>query len=303
MDCGKGVAMKKLGINSDKMFHVINLILMTLLMFIFIFPLWFVLIASISNPGDVLNGEVILFPKNISLSCYQYILEFKEIWLGYANTIINTVIGTLINVTLTIALAYPLSRKDFMLKNFCMVFCMITMYFSGGLIPTYLVVDKLHMIDTRWALLIPGAISFFNVLITRTYFVNSIPIELQEAAEIDGANIMQYLIKVVVPLSRPIVAVITLYYAVGHWNSFFNAFIYIKSKALYPLQLVIRNILLASNISENMLMDSADIVEKMQIAETIKYGVIVVSALPLLCVFPFIQKYFKKGVMIGAIKG
>lgn len=290
-------------LNIDSIFHKINCSLMAILFVIFTYPLWFVLIASISDPAKACNGDVLLLPKSINFACYENILAYKDIWVGYANTIINTLLGTLINLILTIALAYPLSRKDFMLKNLCMTICMITMYFSGGLVPTYLLISKLHMVDTRWALLIPGAISFYNVIITKTYFSSSIPMGLQEAADIDGANSFQYLMKIILPLSKPILAVITLYYAVGHWNSFFNAFIYIKRKVLYPLQLVLRNILISSNISEDLLIDSVDMVEKMQIAETLKYGVIVVSAFPLLCVFPFIQKYFKKGVMIGAIKG
>ena len=228
-----------------------------------------------------------------------------RIWTGYKNTIIYTVVGTFINLVMTICAAYPLSRKDFVPRNFLMFIFMLTMYFSGGLIPTYLVVSKMHLLNTPWAMMIPGAVSIYNVIITRTYFVNSIPSSLQEAAELDGANTFQFLMKIVLPLSKPIIAVIALYYAVGHWNDFFTALIYLNDKELMPLQSFLRDLLMSNKMSLNNMqgLDAAQAEAKMQLSQTLKYSAIIVSTVPVLCIYPFIQKYFVKGVMIGSVKG
>ena len=206
---------------------------------------------------------------------------------------------------MTICAAYPLSRKDFVPRNFLMFIFMLTMYFSGGLIPTYLVVSKMHLLNTPWAMMIPGAVSIYNVIITRTYFVNSIPSSLQEAAELDGANTFQFLMKIVLPLSKPIIAVIALYYAVGHWNDFFTALIYLNDKELMPLQSFLRDLLMSNKMSLNNMqgLDAAQAEAKMQLSQTLKYSAIIVSTVPVLCIYPFIQKYFVKGVMIGSVKG
>ena len=209
---------------------------------------------------------------------------------------------------MTICAAYPLSKRDFMARHFFfIVILMITMYFGGGLIPTYLVVNKLGLLNTRWAMIIPGACSVYNVLITRTYFMNSIPDALQEAATLDGANSYQYLVRIVLPLSKPILAVIGLYYAVGHWNDFYTALIYITNEDLLPLQSFLRDILMSNKMMLNSTslqgMDAATAEARMQLAQTLKYSVIIVSTVPVLCVYPFIQKYFVKGVMIGSVKG
>ena len=289
---------------SDKVFDKINLIVMIILLFIFIWPLWFVLIASISDPSEVWKGSVILFPKGFNLNAYKEILKYDDIWIGYRNTILYTVLGTIINITLTICAAYPLSRKDFVPRNFFMIMFMITMYFSGGLIPTYMVVNKLNLTDTIWAMMIPGAVSIYNVIITRTYFINSIPSSLQEAAELDGANSFQFLMKIVLPLSKPILAVIALYYGVGHWNDFFSALIYINDKRLFPLQTFMRDLLVQNNMDLDMTgLNAVQAALKAQLAQTMKYGVIIVASVPVLCIYPFIQKYFVKGIMIGSIKG
>lgn len=213
--------------------------------------------------------------------------------------------GTLINLVLTVCAAYPLARKDFVPRNVLMFLFMLTMYFSGGLVPTYLIVNKLHLTNTPWAMMIPGAISIYNVIITRTYFINSIPSSLQEAAELDGANTYQFLIKIVLPLSKPILAVIGLYYAVGHWNDFFSALIYINDKNLMPLQSFLRDLLMTNKMSLTNLqgLDAAAAEAKMQLSQTLKYSAIIVSTVPVLCIYPFIQKYFVKGVMIGSVKG
>lgn len=301
--------MKKTGVFkrsfSDKTFDVVNVIVMVVLLFIFIWPLWFILIASFSNPSEVWLGNVILWPKDFTLIAYEAIIEYEAIWIGYRNTIFYTVVGTFVNVVLTICAAYPLSRKDFMPRNFFMFMFMVTMYFGGGLIPTYLVVSNLKMVNTPWAMIIPSAVSIYNVIIMRTYFMNSIPYSLQEAAELDGANSFKYLIKIVLPLSKPILAVIGLYYAVGHWNNFFSALIYINDKDLMPLQSFLRDLLMSNKMSIGNLqgLDAAQTEAKMQLSQTLKYSAIIVSTVPVLCIYPFIQKYFVKGVMIGSIKG
>lgn len=292
---------------NDKIFDIVNLFIMCALLVIFIWPLWFVVIASFSEPNEVWMGNVILWPKGFTLVAYEALKDYGDIWLGYRNTLFYTIVGTLINMVMTVFAAYPLSRKDFMPRNVLMVFFMITMYFSGGLIPTYLVVNKLHLTNTVWAMIIPGAISFYNVIVTRTYFINSIPPSLQEAAELDGANTFQLMIKVILPLSKPILAVIGLYYAVGHWNDFYTALIYVNDRALLPLQSFLRDLLMSSKLSISGTnasgMDAATLEAKRQLAQTLKYSVIIVSTVPVLCVYPFIQKYFVKGVMIGSVKG
>lgn len=301
--------MKKTGkrnlLNPDKVFDLVNLLIMLALLVIFIWPLWFVLIASISAPAQVWQGNVILFPRDITLDAYKEVIEYETIWTGYCNTIIYTLVGTAINMVLTVCGAYPLSRKDFMPRNFFMILFMITMYFSGGLIPTYLVVNRLNLVDTIWAMVIPNAVSMFNIIITRTYFVNSIPGELFEAAQLDGANTAQYLFKVVLPLSKPILAVIVLFYAVGHWNDFYSALIYVNSQELMPLQSILRKLLLSTQMTlqTSSSMSPDEIMRRSQLSQTLKYSSIIVSTVPVLCLYPFVQKYFVKGIMIGSVKG
>ena len=306
---GKGVnKIKRTGrrfLDPDKVFDLVNLLIMLVLLGIFVWPLWFVLLASISDPSQVWQGHVILFPKGITLDAYEEVIKYKTIWTGYRNTIIYTVLGTAINMVLTVCGAYPLSRKDFVPRKFFMIIFMITMYFSGGLIPTYLVVNRLHLIDTVWAMVIPNAVSVFNIIITRTYFINSIPDELLEAAQLDGANTAQYLFKVVLPLSKPILAVITLFYAVGHWNDFYSALIYINSQQLLPLQSILRKLLLSTQMTLQITssMSPDEIMRKTQLAQTLKYSSIIVSTVPVLCLYPLVQKHFVKGIMIGSVKG
>lgn len=291
-------------VNSDRVFNVFNIFVMVILLFIFVWPLWFILIASVSDPAAVWLGEVVFVPVKFNLDAYKEILNYSSIWIGYRNTIFYTVVGTLVNIVLTICAAYPLSRKDFVPRNFFMLMFMFTMFFGGGLIPTYMVVRDLNLTNTVWAMIIPGAVSIYNVIITRTYFNSSIPHSLQEASELDGANSLQYLTKVVLPLSKPIIAVIALYYGVGHWNDFFTALIYINDKNLLPLQTFLRDLLISNSVSIDMTgLDAVSAEYKLRLAQTIKYGVIVVSTLPILCVYPFVQKHFVKGIMIGSVKG
>ncbi len=298
-------AIKRKRLNSDKVFDAVNLLIMLALLVIFIWPLWFVVIASISDPGQVWQGNVILFPKGITLDAYEEVIQYKSIWTGYRNTLLYTVLGTAINMVLTVCAAYPLSRKDFPPRKILIIVLMVTMYFSGGLIPTYLVVNRLGLIDTIWAMMVPNALSVFNIIVTRTYFMNSIPEELREAAQLDGAGTVQYLFRVVLPLSKPILAVIGLFYAVGHWNDFYSALIYINSQQLLPLQSVLRKLLLTTQmtlqISSSMSPD--EIMRKTQLAQTLKYSSIIVSTVPVLCLYPLVQKHFVKGIMIGSVKG
>ncbi|MFV0399424.1 MAG: carbohydrate ABC transporter permease [Oscillospiraceae bacterium] len=289
---------------SDKAFDVVNTLIMVLLVFVFAWPLLFVLSASVSDPNAVWTGQVILLPKGLNINGYIEILKYKDIWVGYRNTLFYTIVGTAVNLVMTVCAAYPLSRPDFMLRRPLTLVFMFTMYFSGGLIPTYLIVQKLGLINSPWAIIIPSAVSIYNVIITRTYFENSIPDSLREASELDGANSLQFLIRIVLPLSGPILAVMGLYYGVGRWNSYFDALIYLNNKEMYPLQMFLRDILIQNKMQLDLPgLDPVQAVAKKQLGEIMKYAMIVVATVPVLCVYPFIQKHFVKGVMIGAIKG
>ncbi len=290
---------------SDKIFDVVNLIVMCVLLLIFIWPMWFVLIASFSDPNQLWLGNVILWPKGFTLEAYEKLLEYTDIWIGYKNTILYTVVGTLVNLILTVTLAYPLSRKDFLPRKFIMIMLVITMYFSGGLIPTYLVVKNLGMVNNFWAMIIPGAISTYNVLVVRTYFLNSIPNELHEAAKLDGANNLQFFGKIALPLAKPVVAVVGLYYAVGHWNDYYTALIYLYDKEKFPLTCFLKNLIIdTSTAMQGSFGSSASEMESMiRLAQSLKYSTIIVAVIPMLIVYPFVQKFFVKGVMIGSIKG
>lgn len=287
----------------DKVFDIANILIMAILIFIFVWPLLFVLSASVSDPAAVTLGKVWLFPKGFNLEGYKAIFNYKNIWVGYKNTVIYTALGTTLNLFMTICAAYPLSRKDFMPRKALARIFMFTMFFSGGLIPSYMVVVKLGIYDTIWAMLLPSAVHVMYIIIMRTYFQTSIPQSLHEAAELDGANTAQVLWHIVLPLSGPILAVMALYYGVGKWNSYFDALVYMSSTSKYPLQMFLREILINNQVDLNMVgLDLAAAEAKMHLAQVIKYGVIVVASLPMLCVYPFVQKYFVKGVMIGAVK-
>lgn len=290
---------------SDKIFDVVNLIVMCVLLLIFIWPMWFVLIASFSDPNQLWLGNVILWPKGFTLEAYEKLLEYTDIWIGYKNTILYTVVGTLVNLILTVTLAYPLSRKDFLPRKFIMIMLVITMYFSGGLIPTYLVVKNLGMVNNFWAMIIPGAISTYNVLVVRTYFLNSIPNELHEAAKLDGANNLQFFGKIALPLAKPVVAVVGLYYAVGHWNDYYTALIFLYDKEKFPLTCFLKNLIIdTSTAMKGSFGSSASEMESMiRLAQSLKYSTIIAAVIPMLIVYPFVQKFFVKGVMIGSIKG
>lgn len=280
------------------------------MMLVILYPLYFILIASVSSPTAVNAGEVLLFPKGATLEGYKYVLKDTSIWKGYANTIILTITGTLVNMFLSVTCAYALSKSHLPFIKFIMFAMTFTMFFSGGIIPTYLLVSGLGMMDTIWSLIMPTAVSVYNVILMRTYFMNSVPEEIIQAAKIDGCSEIRALTAVVLPLSKPILVTIALFYGVGHWNQFFQALIYISDKDKFPLQLVLRNMLLMGNnamtsmLSGGMSGENAKyLAELMQQIEILKYAVIIVSVLPVLLVYPFLQKFFMKGIMMGSLKG
>lgn len=287
--------------SDEKVFDAVVNTLAVLIVVVVLYPLIFIVSASFSDPALVLNGEVFLLPKQITLDAYKNVFQNDQIWNGYGNTIVYTLVGTMVNLIMTTLAAYPLSRPDLPGRGVIMFVVTLTMFFSGGLIPSYLLVKNLGMVDTMWALVIPGAIATYNLIVMRTYFQSSIPWEIQEAAHIDGCSNWKLLTHVILPLSKPILAVMILFYAVGHWNSYFNALIYIRTKDMYPLQLVLREVLMVSSA------DTADsnvgLESKILLAESIKYVVIIISSLPVLLMYPFVQRHFVKGVMIGSLKG
>ena len=288
----------------DKRFDVIVAVIVVFLTILVLYPLYFVVIASFSDPNLVESGQVLFLPRGITLEGYRYILDDNRIWSGYLNTFLYTIFGTLLAVCITVPAAYALSRRDMIGRGVLMKFFVFTMYFGGGMIPTYLLIRQLHLIDTYLVLIILGSFSAYNLIICRTFFQSTIPLELQEAAEIDGCSIPRFFFSVVLPLSKAVVAIMVLYYAVGHWNDYFNALIYINRQELRPLQLVMRDILIqGQTIDPGSSVDPEQIVRLQQIGRSIKYGSIIVSSLPVLIFYPFVQKYFVKGVMIGSIKG
>ncbi|SFI80136.1 putative aldouronate transport system permease protein [Paenibacillus sp. UNC496MF] len=275
--------------------------ILTLVLIAVIYPLIYIVSSSISSPAAVTSGKVWLWPVDISFKGFKTLFDTPAIMKGYGNSLFYTAAGTFISVALTVMLAYPLSRKTFFGRSPIMVIITFTMIFSGGLIPTYLVVKSLHLIDTRWALLIPNAIWVWQVIIARSFFQSSIPEELIEASEIDGCSDLRFMRSVVIPLSKPIIAVLVLMYAVGQWNAYFDALIYLKSANLFPLQLVLRSIIIQNNSSG--IMDAMKQVERQQLAELLKYALIVVATLPVLMIYPFVQRFFVQGMLVGSVKG
>ncbi len=294
---------------ADRIFNAVNMIIMLLIVIIMLYPLYYTVIVSFSDPYLMLRGEIFLYIKGLTLDSYKYMFEEKLIWTGYLNSIINTAVGTLYALALTIPCAYAMSRRDIKGKGAIMSYFVFTMYFGGGMIPSYILIKQLNLLDTRWALIIPAGFSVYNMIIARTFYQSNIPDELYEAARIDGASEFRTFFSIVLPLSGAIIAVIALYVAVGHWNSYFSALIYISDKNLYPLQMVLRAILVQSqqlrNIDPNSVTpdELVEMMRKQMLATTMKYALIIISSLPMLMVYPFVQKHFVKGVMIGALKG
>ena len=287
---------------ADRVFDVMNYVILTICLLIVAYPLYFIVIASISDPVDVNAGKVFLYPVKVTLDGYRRILEYDSFFTGYRNTLMYTLVGTTVNMALTVPAAYALSRKDLVGRNFFMMLITFTMIFSGGLMPTYLLVRDLNMLDTTWALVVPVAVSAWNLIVARTFFQQTIPDDLLEAAQLDGATNVQFFARIVLPLSKPIIAVLILFYAVSHWNSYSNALYYLLTTGKYPLQLVLRSILFENSMND-MVDDAANLAAQMRLGDLIKYGVIIASSLPLLILYPFLQRYFIQGIMIGAVKG
>lgn len=291
---------------SDRIFNLINTIILASILVAVLYPLLYIISASISDADLINQGKVWLLPKGLTLEGYRRVFQDERIWMGYRNTVFYTILGTMINLFVTIPAAYSLSRKDFAGRNIFTLIFTFTMFFNGGLIPTYLLIKWLGMRDTLWALLLPGAAGMWNIVVSRTFFQTNIPQELKESAEMDGCTNTRLFVSIVLPLSAPIIAVMALFYGVGHWNSYFTALIYISNKNLFPLQLILREILIQNQISTDMMSTGEEIdslARQAKAAEIIKYAVIIVSTLPVLAVYPFIQRYFVKGIMVGAIKG
>jgi len=283
----------------DRIFLNVLLAISVIILIIELYPLVYVVSASFSSSDAISRGQVYLLPVEFSLDGYKMLSKNKDILTGFTNSVLYLIVGTSINMLLTVALAYPLSRKELPFRNMLTLFIVFTMYVQGGLIPTYLQVSRMNLVDTLWGLILPNAIITTNMIIMRTYFQTSLPESLHEAAVLDGCNYTCYLLKIVLPLSLPILAVVGLYYAVGHWNNYFDALIYLRSRDKQSLQLVLRDILLANQVNSGDGSHS----ESSKLGVTIKYSVIVVSCIPMMIAYPFVQKFFVKGVMIGALKG
>ena len=288
---------------NDKIFYIIITAILTFFFIAVLYPCIFVLSASFSSGVAVQSGKVILFPVDLSIEGYRAVFNTSTVWTGFINSLVYTVVGTTINLVMTLTAAYCLSRRDLPGRNGIMLLFTFTMFFSGGMIPSYMMVQSLGILNTRWALLLPGAIGVYNLIVARTFIINSIPLELLEASQMDGCSDVMYYLKVVIPLSKAIIAVLVLFYGVGHWNAYFNAMIYLHDKSLYPLTLFLREILMASQIDPSTVQDPELQARLAEMAGAIKYSLIVVSMVPVLIIYPFVQKYFVKGVMIGSVKG
>lgn len=287
----------------DMIFNIINNIFLTFILLLVAYPLIYILSASFSDPLAVSSGKVWLWPVDFTLRGYEVVLKHPDIMRGFMNALYITVLGTVVQVVVTIMAAYPLSRKTLYGKGPITLFFTFTMFFGGGLIPSFILINNLGLYNSYWALILPGAVGVYNVIVARTFFQSTIPEDLFEAGQLDGCSDIKFLTSVVLPLSKPIIAVLVMFYAVGHWNSYFGPMIYLSDKELYPLQIILRNILIQNQFNAEMMMD-VDAMEKQRgLAELLKYSLIIVSSIPMLILYPFIQKHFVKGVMIGAIKG
>ncbi|OAS15108.1 carbohydrate ABC transporter permease [Paenibacillus oryzisoli] len=287
---------------TDMTFDVINYSLIVMLLLLVLYPLYFVVTASVTNPDVVYSGKLLFFPQELTWDGYKRLFADATIWIGFKNSLWYTVTGTTLNVVLTVMAGYALSRTDLVGRNVFMFLLVFTMFFGGGLIPTYLLVKDLGILNTTWAMILPNAVSVFNVIIVRTFFQSNVPTEVLESAMIDGCSNIKFFVKIAIPLAMPIVAVMVLFYAVGHWNSYFQALIYLKSNGLQPLQIILRNILIMNEGSDlQNLMDGSQ--EQQKKLELMKYAIIIVSSLPMMILYPFLQRYFVKGALVGSLKG
>lgn len=303
-DCKDKKAIRKIKTGKkDTVFYVLVYTLVLLLTLIVLYPIVYVISASFSSGEAVAAGRVWLWPVDFSVEAYKAIFNYSDLWIGYRNTIFYTVVGTVLNVVVTLLCAYPMARKGLVGGRAISFLFVFTMMFGGGMIPNYLLVDGLGMTDTIWAMLIPGTMSVYNMLVARNYIQSNIAGELLEASIVDGCNDYRFFSDIVIPLSKPIIAVLALWYAVGHWNSYFSAFLYLTNKELYPLQIYLREILVQSKVDTSVVSGSLDALQMANMKQLMKYAVIVVSTVPLFSLYPFVQKHFTKGVMVGSVKG
>ena len=289
----------------DTIFNIFNYTFLTIALILVLYPVIYIISASFSDAGAVAAGWVFLLPVKPTLEGYEAVFKYPRIWSGYANSLYYTIIGTSINIVMTLLAAYPLSRRDFKGRNVIMFLFAFTMFFSGGMVPIYLLMNKLGMLNTRWAMVIPNAVTVWNIIIARTYIQTTIPDELLDASRIDGCSDSRFIVQVVVPLCKPVVAVLTLWYAVGHWNSYFPALIYLKDAKLFPLQIILREVLVMNLVDPSWVqfLDFEEYLRRQQLRELLKYALIVVASVPVLLLYPLVQRYFVKGIMIGAVKG
>lgn len=287
--------------SSDRVMDILLYTFAVLFLIVLMYPLYFIVIASFSDPSAVAGGQVWVLPKGFTLDGYKELFKHENIWIGYRNTILYTVVGTAIGLFVNICAAYALSRKDLVGRKFLSLFFIFTMFFSGGLIPTFLTIRDFHMYDTFLVMVLPFSVIVYDIIVARTFFQSSIPEDLWEAAQLDGCGNLRYFAQIVLPLSKAIIAVLGLWIAVGYWNSYFNALIYLKNPDLHPLQLILRNILITNQMQSGMgTGEAAQIALRM--ANLMRYSVIIIATVPIMCVYPFVQKYFNQGVMIGAVK-
>lgn len=292
--------------SGDRVYYLATCILILLFVLLTLFPIYFIFIASFSSPNDVMLGKVLLWPSSFTLEAYKMVFKNPNIWSAYRNTVVYTLIGTALSLCATLTAAFVFSRRGLYGSRLCMLAILFTMYFSGGLIPTYFNIRNLGMLNTLWALVLPGMISGYNLIIARTFMQNSIPDALDEAAKLDGCTPIRFFLSIVIPLSTPIIGVLCLYSVVGHWNSYYNALIYMTERKRYPLQLILREILVQGTMNnENItsIEQMEEAFEYLNLAESLKYALVIVSSLPMLILYPFLQKFFVKGVMIGSVKG
>ncbi|RAR39532.1 carbohydrate ABC transporter permease [Paenibacillus sp. MDMC362] len=287
----------------DRIFIALIYAFLTLILIIVAVPLIYIVSSSVSSPQAVVSGKVWLFPVDFTLDGYKAVFQNPQIGVGYMNSLFYTVVGTAINVSLTIMFGYPLAKRTLYGRHFFMIVLVITMMFEGGLIPYYLLVKDLQLLDTRWAMILPGAMGVIQVIVARTFFQTTIPDELSEAAELDGCSDIRFILSIVLPLSKPIIAVMTLMYAVGHWNAYFDALIFLRSPDLFPLQIILRNVLILNTVDPSMMANVDQVQAQQGLKDLLKYSLIVVASAPVLIIYPFVQKHFVKGVMIGSLKG
>ncbi len=291
---------KKIG--QDKIFNLVLYLICGIIILLVLYPMYFIVIASFSDPTAVANGEIFFLPKGLNLKAYKKLAEYDQLWVGYRNTILYVIGGTAMTVMVNIPASYALSRRKMYGRKFFTLLYLIPMFFTGGLIPTYMVIKQFGLLDSFWVMIVPFCVVTYYIVVGRTFFATSIPDDLWEAAQLDGCGYLGFFFKIVLPLSKAVVAVIALWAAVGQWNSYFNALLYLRDTNLQPLQIVLRNILI-SNQNISALMTGSAAAEAKQLADLIKYAIIVVSSAPIMCLYPFVQKYFNQGVMLGSLKG